>query len=108
MDSDGRRLILMACLALWALMWGWSVVVLATPESTAEPTGEGVVRGMTRATSFLGWQMAAALPAFAAWVLGRDWPEESGVRRWSRVPIQLALGLAAVLGGLALWAALAG
>ncbi len=102
MDSDGRRLILMACLALWALalwalMWGWSVVVLVT----GEPTGDGFVRGMNRATSFLGWQMAAALPAFAAWVLGRDWPEESGVRRWSRVPIQLALGLA-------VWAALAG
>jgi hypothetical protein len=104
MDSDGRRLILMACLALWALMWGWSVVVLVT----GEPTGEGFVRGMNRATSFLGWQMAAALPAFAAWVLGRDWPLDSGVRQWSRVPIQLALGLAAVLGGLTLWAALAG
>jgi hypothetical protein len=72
MGSDTKRLVLMACLALWALMWGWSVA------------------------------------AFVAWVLGRDWPKGSGVRQWSRVPIQLALGLAAVLGGLALWAALAG
>lgn len=104
MDSDGRRLVLMACLALWALMWGWSAVVLAM----AEPTGDGFVRGMNRIETFLGWQMAAALPAFVAWVLGRDWPKGSGVRRWSRVPIQLAVGLAAVLGGLTLWAALAG
>jgi hypothetical protein len=108
MDGDGRRLVLMACLALCALMWGWSFVVLATAEPTGEPRGDGVLRGMTRMTSFLGWQMAAALPAFAAWVLGRDWPRGSGVRRWSRVPLQLALGLAAVLGGLTLWAALAG
>jgi hypothetical protein len=62
---------------------------------------------MTRVTAFLGWQMAAALPAFAAWVMGRDWPMGSGVRRWSRVPLQLALGLAVVAGALVLWAGLA-
>lgn len=104
MQSDLRRLVLMACLALWALMWGWSFAAFAT----TEPTGDGFVRGMNRIETFLGWQMAAALPAFVAWILGRDWPRDSGVRRLSRVPIQLALGLAAVLGGLVLWAVLAG
>lgn len=104
MNGEGRRLILMGLLAVWALAWGWSFAAFAT----AEPTGDGFVRGMNRIETFLGWQMAAALPAFAAWVLGRDWPKHSGVRRLSRVPMQLALGLVAVLGGLILWARLAG
>jgi hypothetical protein len=94
----------MACLALWALMWGWSVAAFVG----TEPGSLGGVRGMTRATTFLGWQMAAAIPAFAAWALGRNWPAASGVRRLSRVPLQLAAGLAAVIGGLVLWARLAG
>lgn len=104
MDSDLRRLVLMACLALWALMWGWSVAAFAW----ADPVSTDAVRGTGRMTTFLGWQMAAALPAFAAWALGRDWPAASGVRRLSRVPLQLAVGLAVVLGGLVLWARLAG
>jgi hypothetical protein len=57
-------------------------------------------------TAFLGWQLAAALPAFAAWAVGRGWPKGSGVRQVARVPLQLALGLAAVIGGLILWGAL--
>ncbi|MGI1662939.1 hypothetical protein ACRDNQ_11915 [Palleronia sp. KMU-117] len=104
MESDLRRLVLMTCLALWALLWGWS---FATFVGT-EPGGEVSALGSDRMTTFLGWQMAAALPAFAAWVLGRDWPPDSGVRRLSRVPLRLALGLAAIMGGLVLWAKLAG
>jgi hypothetical protein len=104
MNGDAKRLILMGCLALWAIAWGWSFAAFVM----TEPTGDSFTRGMNRVTTFLGWQMAAALPGFAAWVLGRDWPKGSGVRRLSRVPVQLTLGLAAVLGGLMLWAVLAG
>ncbi len=86
----------MGLLTLWAVLWGLSVHAAATMAPGA------------RMTAFLGWQMAAALPAFAAWVLGRSWPKESGVRAVARVPLQLALGLAAVVGGLMLWAVLAG
>jgi hypothetical protein len=93
MGEDARRLVLMGLLALWAVLWGLSVHAL-----TLEPGA--------RMTGFLGFQLAAALPAFAAWVIARAWPKGSGVRAVARVPLQLALGLAAVIGGLVLWAAL--
>lgn len=94
MGEDGRRLALMGLLALWAVLWGLSVHAIATLEPGARMTG------------FLGFQMAAALPAFAPWVMSRAWPKGSGVRVVARVPLQLALGLAAVIGGLMLWGAL--
>jgi hypothetical protein len=75
------------------VLWGLSVHAL-----TQEPGA--------RMMGFLGFQLAAALPAFAAWVISRAWPKGSGVRRLARVPLKLALGLAAVIGGLVLWAAL--
>ncbi len=103
MNSEGKRLLLMGLLAAWALAWGYSFVAFAT----TAPTGDGFGRGLNRVTLFFGWQLAAALPAFAAWVIGRGWPKGSGVRFVSRVPIQLALGLAAVVAGLILWARLA-
>jgi drug/metabolite transporter (DMT)-like permease len=87
----------MALLTLWAVLWSLSVYALAT----LPPEGE-----RSRMTVFLGLQSAASLPAFAAWVLGRRWPRESSVRMAARVPLQLALGLGAVVGGLMLWAAL--
>ena len=99
MGPDARRLALLGLLTLWAVLWGLSVHALA---KTA-PGGDG-----GRMTAFLGWQLAASLPAFAAWILGRGWPKGSGVRYVSGVPLQLALGLAAVIGGLILWAVLAG
>jgi hypothetical protein len=102
MSDDVRRLVLMGLLTLWAVLWGLSFYALATNGAT----GEGFVRGGSRMTAFLGLQMAAALPAFAAWAVGRGWPKGSGVRQVARVPLQLALGLAAVIGGLILWAAL--
>jgi hypothetical protein len=96
MSGDGRRLLLMALLALWAVLWGLSVYALVVLPS------EGA--GPPRMTAFLGLQMAAALPAFAAWAIGRRWPAGSGVRAVVRVPLQLALGLGAVVGALMLWA----
>lgn len=104
MGGEGKRLLLIGLLSVWALAWGFSFVAYAT----TEPSGDGFVRGMNRVTAFFGWQLAAAMPAFAAWVIGRDWPRGSGVRFVSRVPIQLALGLAAVVAGLILWARFAG
>jgi hypothetical protein len=58
--------------------------------------------------AFLGWQMAALLPAFAAWAVGRQWPVDSGVRQVARVPLRLSLGLAAVGAGLLLIAQFGG
>ena len=101
MSDDVRRLVLMGLLTLWAVLWGLSFYALATGAP-----GGGIARGGNRMTAFLGLQMAAALPAFAAWAVGRGWPKGSGVRQVARVPLQLALGLAAVTGGLILWAAL--
>jgi hypothetical protein len=102
MTEDVRRLVLMGLLTMWTMLWGLSLYALAT---TGGP-GEGLARGTNRMTAFLGWQLAAALPAFAAWAVGRGWPKGSGVRQVARVPLQLALGLAAVIGGLILWGAL--
>ncbi len=100
MGGEGKRLLLMGLLALWGLMWVYSFVAAFT----APPTGEGFGRGLNRVTLFFGWQLAAGVPAFAAWALGRDWPRGSGVRFASRAPIQLAIGLAAVIAGLIVWA----
>jgi hypothetical protein len=58
--------------------------------------------------AFLGWQMAALPPAFAAWAVGRQWPTDSGVRQVTRVPLRLSLGLAAVGAGLLLIARFGG
>jgi drug/metabolite transporter (DMT)-like permease len=87
----------MAVLALWAVLWGLSFYALATLPADGD--------GPRRMTVFLGLQLAAALPAFAGWAIGRTWPGDSGVRAVARVPLQLSLGLGAVVGGLILWAA---
>ena len=97
MSGEGRRFLLMGVLALWAVLWGASVYALATLPAEGAPP---------RMTAFLGLQLAAALPAFGAWAIGRAWPEGSGVRAVAGVPLRLALGLGAVLGGLMLLAAL--
>ena len=98
--GSGPKFLLMALLALWALLWAGSFLAFrSTP-----PEGEGFLRSMNRVTVFFGWQMAAALPAFAAWIIGRRWPKGAGTRWISRVPILLALGLAAIVGGLIGWA----
>jgi drug/metabolite transporter (DMT)-like permease len=86
----------MALLTLWVVLWSLSFYAAATLPSD----GEG-----SRMFAFLGLQSAASLPAFAAWVLGRRWPRGSSVRMVVRVPLQLALGLGAVVGGLMLWGA---
>jgi hypothetical protein len=100
MEEDTRRLVLMGLVTLWAVCCGLSVYAFATGEAGAGGPGGG----SPRMTAFLGWQMAATLPAFAAWAFSRRWPRESGVRALARVPLQLSLGLVAVLGGLVLWA----
>jgi hypothetical protein len=98
MGEDAKRLVLMGLVTLWAVFWGMSVYAFATGEAgTGGPGG-----GSPRMAAFLGWQMAALLPAFAAWAVGRQWPTDSGVRQVARVPLRLSLGLAAVGAGLLL------
>ena len=62
----------MGLVTLWAVFWGLSVYAFATGEAgTGGPGG-----GSPRMAAFLGWQMAALLPAFAAWAVGWQWPTE--------------------------------
>lgn len=98
--EEGPRILLLALLSLWLFIWGYSFAALIL----TEPVGTGFLAGFNRVTTFLGWQLFAALPALAAWGVGRKWPKGSGVRIVSRIPVQLALGLAAIGTGLILWA----
>jgi hypothetical protein len=99
MGEDARRFVLMGLLTLWAVAWGLSILAFATI-----PSDEETAWGSARMMAFLGWQLAATLPAFAAWALSRSWPRESGVRAVARIALQLSVGLVAVVGGLVLWA----
>jgi hypothetical protein len=98
MGEDAKRLVLMGLVTLWAVFWGLSVYAFVTGEAGAG----GPAGGSPRMAAFIGWQMAALLPAFAAWAVGRQWPADSGVRQMARVPLRLSLGLAAVGVGLLL------
>ena len=97
---DARRLWLMILGAAWALAWAGSFVAFWA----VEPTGEGFVRGMNRVMAFLGWQGVAGMLALALWGVARGWPKRSPVRRWSAVPLGLALLLVAGILGVILWA----
>jgi hypothetical protein len=98
MEEDAKRLVLMGLITLWAVCWGLSVYAFATGEAGAGGPGGG----SARMAAALGWQMAAMLPGFAAWAVGRQWPADSGVRQMARVPLRLSIGLAAVGAGLLL------
>lgn len=98
MSRESKRYLLLGLLTLWGAAWGISFLAFAS----GTPGGEGNGTGMNRTTAFLGWQLVAVLPAFASWIVGRSWPADSGVRFVSRVPIQLAAGLAVALGGVLL------
>jgi hypothetical protein len=102
MEEDAKRLVLMGLVTLWAVCWGLSVYAFATGEAGVGGPGGG----SPRMAAALGWQLAALLPAFAAWAVGRQWPADSGVRQVARAPLRLSLGLAAVIGGLVLWSSL--
>ncbi|MEL7104320.1 MAG: hypothetical protein AAGM21_00240 [Pseudomonadota bacterium] len=96
--------VLAGILALWVLVFGWSVI----GSWGMEPTGDGFTRGMNRVTHFLGWQAIAACLALAAFGVGRAWPKGSGARSVSRLPLGcvgvLVLLLAAYIG----WAMIQG
>lgn len=98
-SQDGKSLVLMALLAIWAAAWVFSLV-----QVFAEPTGDGFTRGMNRVTGFLGWQGVAGVVALGLWGLGRGFPKGSGVRRISAVPLGIALALALALVGMVIWA----
>lgn len=85
-------------LLLWALFMGLSLLAL-----TAEPTGEGFLRGLNRVTGFLGWQMGAAVVAFLLWLGVRPLDRGEMLRRLGRLPGWWAVML---LGLLLAWIAI--
>ncbi len=94
--QEARTLLLMAVLALWLTVYGYSIVVLMTTASVADGSG----RGLSRITVFLGWQGVAGILAFGCWGIGWSFPKGSGVRRVSGVPLGLALTLILVGAGM--------
>lgn len=103
-DNDTRMLLLIGLAALWVLAYGYSFSVF----TLTEPAGDGFVRGMNRVRAFFGWQGVAGMLAIAIWGLGRQWPKGSPARRFSGIPIGLALALMAGMVGLIVWARFAG
>ncbi len=97
--EERRSMILMGLLALWVAAWGYSVFVLATAPA---PAGE-TVRGLNRASGFLGWQGVAGMIAFACWGIGWSFPKKSGIRRISAVPLGMALALVVAVVGMAMF-----
>ncbi len=102
--DDRRRLLLTALIAAWLMAYGYSFVAFAV----TEPDGDGFTRGANRILQFLGWQGVAGLFALAVFGVSRAWPRGSAVRRLATAPLGLALLLVAVIGGVILWARVAG
>jgi hypothetical protein len=92
--------LLMVMFALWLAASAYSVVFLIS----IEPSGDGFTRGMNRVSGFLGWQGVAGMLAFAVWGVGLGFPNGSGIRRTSAVPLGMALALILLLIGLVIWA----
>jgi len=96
-----EKRLLWILLVLWALAFGWSIWSLMF----TAPTGDGFTRGLNRVSSFVGWQLAAAVLAFGIWLAGRHSPPRSFARRLSKVPASLFALLCAVVVALIIYAA---
>lgn len=96
--------LLAGILALWVLVFGWSVI----GSWGMELTGDGFTRGLNRVTHFLGFQAIAACLALAAFGVGRAWPKGSGARAVSRMPLWCATILLVAIGAYIGWTMLQG
>jgi hypothetical protein len=79
-------------LALWVLCQGAAIRAGLQPA-----TGDGFHRGMDRALSVLGWELAAAGLALVLWIGARRLQGE--LRRVARLPGLLTLALVALVLG---------
>lgn len=92
MTETTKRTLLWSLFALWALTYAWSFVVF----QTTEPTGDSFTRGLNRISSFLGWQVSAAVIGIPVWFLGRMYKKTSIASWFTRLPLVLA-GLLVVI-----------
>ena len=94
---------LTACvfLSVWALVYALSFIAAAnTPAKDM-----GFTRGINRITTFVAWQIAAALLAIVVWNFASSF--QPGLWRWTfRTPAILAAALVLFIGGLIAYAAL--
>ncbi len=98
-NQDTRTLLLMGLLALWAVVFAYSVYFLfITPA-----TDDGFSRGLSRINGFLGWQGVAGMLGFACWGIGWSFPKGSGIRRVSALPLGMALALVIVVVGMVMF-----
>ncbi len=76
---------------LWAFLFLWSFVELAT----TEVEGSGFVHGVNRLGGFLAWQVGAVVAAALAFTAGRLQPEglSRGVRRLTTLPLYFSAAL---------------
>ena len=74
-------------IAIWAGLFTWSLIGFWS----AEPTGDGFVRGMNRVFGFLGWQAAATGLAIVIAMTGKRFERGSGARWLARIPAACAI-----------------
>lgn len=86
MDRTTRRTLLWSLFALWLLTYAWSFVAF----QTTEPTGDSFTRGLNRISTFLGWQVSAAIIGVPVWMLGRMYGKASVASWFTRLPLVLA------------------
>ena len=82
-QGDGRRMAVVALVAMWALAFGLSFFLFMT----TEPTGDGFTRGINRVGLFFGWQGVAAILALAAFGVSRSLAGSDGLRRAASIPL---------------------
>lgn len=80
-----EKRLLWILLAAWALFWGLSMWTIAF----TQPTGDGFTRGLNRVAGFVMWQLAAGVTGVGVWILGRQLPPRSLLRRASLVPVSM-------------------
>ncbi|QMU59592.1 MAG: hypothetical protein GKR98_16220 [Boseongicola sp.] len=98
--SDGLRFLFTGLYALWVLLFCYAFFAfLNTPSE-----GDGFTAGMNRPLTYLGWQGAAGMLAFAVFGVGRHWPKGSPARRLSLLPLVIALLHVIGIVGVIFWA----
>lgn len=85
------------------VLWGVVYVLSFLIAANTAATDMGLTRGWNRITTFLGWQIVAALLAIVVWVLGLRFDEP--LWRWIfRIPALLAIGLVLLVTVTIMWA----
>lgn len=91
---------------IWLLLAAWIVTMaLSVLSLTAEPTGDGFVRGLNRVTGFLGWQLAGAALSLVLWLRAGRLPREDLARWAGRGPAIWSLLLGLLFVGLIVYSA---